>query len=280
MLAFVISAAAMSIAAALVVLLAHRWPGAGKGSPMARRELNVAVLRQQLTELDRDHLAGLLPERDYVDARALLMRRLLDDAGAPEPTAGGVSAPRRAVLGVALLLPLGAVLLYSAFGSPQSIGRHDGRHDAASASAAELQAHLRRHGDDARAWVMLGREQLVAERWTEAAHAFARATAESDKVARDAQVWCDWADAAGMAQGGSLLGEPERLIARALELDALRPCALELAGSAAIERRDFRAARDHWQRLLARLPEGSAQRAELTQALARVEQQARFALPR
>jgi cytochrome c-type biogenesis protein CcmH len=281
MSAFVAAAAAMAIAAALVVLLAPRWPSTERST---RRLLNVAVLRQQLGELDRDRAAGLLSAAEHADARALLMRRLVDDAGAeaePAPAAAASSRwpalrrPRALVLLAAALLPPAAIALYALFGSPQSIARAVD----APATADELQVHLRRHRDDARAWVMLARAHVDDERWTEAAAAFARATAASDKVARDPQVWCDWADAAGMAQG-SLVGEPQRLIERALQLDALRPCALELAGSAAIEQRDFRAARDHWQLLLKRLPAGSSQHAQLSQALARVERQARFALPR
>lgn len=281
MSAFVAAAAAMAIAAALVVLLAPRWPRTERGT---RRGLNVAVLRQQLGELDRDRAAGLLSAAEHADARALLMRRLVDDAGADDGLARGAAAstpsialrrPRALVMLAAALLPPAALALYALFGSPQSVARAVD----APASVDELQAHLRRHRDDARAWVMLARAQLEQARWSEAAAAFARATAVSDKVARDPQVWCDWADAAGMAQG-SLVGEPQRLIERALQLDALRPCALELAGSAAIELRDFRAAREHWQMLLKRLPAGSSQHAQLSQALARVERQARFALPR
>ena len=281
MSAFVAAAAAMAIAAALVVLLAPRWPRIERST---RRGLNVAVLRQQLGELDRDRAAGLLSAAEHADARASLMRRLIDDAGAEAEPARAAAAssrgpalyrPRALVMLVAALLPPLAAAIYALAGSPQSIARAVD----APATADELQAHLRRHRDDARAWVMLARAQLAQERWSEAATAFARATAASDKVARDPQVWCDWADAAGMAQG-SLVGEPQRLIERALQLDALRPCALELAGSAAIEQRDFRAARDHWQLLLKRLPAGSSQHAQLSQALARVERQARFALPR
>lgn len=283
MSAFVAAAAAMAIAAALVVLLAPRWPHIERST---RRGLNVAVLRQQLGELDRDRAAGLLSAAEHADARALLMRRLVDDAGVEteaEPARAAAASsrwpalnrPRALVLLAAALLPPAALALYALFGSPQSIARAVD----APATADELQVHLRRHRDDARAWVMLARAHVEDERWAEAASAFARATAASDKVARDPQVWCDWADAAGMAQG-SLVGEPQRLIERALQLDALRPCALELAGSAAIEQRDFRAARDHWQLLLKRLPAGSSQHAQLSQALARVERQARFALPR
>jgi cytochrome c-type biogenesis protein CcmH len=82
-----------------------------------------------------------------------------------------------------------------------------------------------------------------------------------------------------MGQGGTLAGKPRELIARALDLDANAPCALEMAGSAAVEARDFRAAQDYWSRLLKQMPADTPQHLQLATALKRIEQQAKFALP-
>ena len=70
-------------------------------------------------------------------------------------------------------------------------------------------------------------------------------------------VWCEYADALGMAQGGRLEGRPRELIERALALNPAHPKALEMAGSAAYERGDFAAAARHWKALLAQLAAGS-----------------------
>src|SRR5205807_4434111 len=58
------------------------------------------------------------------------------------------------------------------------------------------------------------------------------------------------ADALGMAQGQRLAGDPEKLIARALEIDRDNLKALALAGTAAFERKDFKAAAAYWERML------------------------------
>ena len=95
--------------------------------------------------------------------------------------------------------------------------------------------------------------------------------AVSPKVAADPGVLCDWADALGMAQGGRLTGRPAELVARALALRPAHPKALEMAGSAAYERREFALAADYWRRLLPQLADGSAPRRALEDAVARAE---------
>ncbi|HET9820979.1 MAG TPA: hypothetical protein VFQ16_04070 [Burkholderiaceae bacterium] len=141
-----------------------------------------------------------------------------------------------------------------------------------------LQRQVREHPRDGRAWALLGYAELEAARYPEAAAAFERAVEASPKVALDPAVWCAWADALGMAQGGSLDGRPSELIAQALKLQPAHPQALEMAGSAAYGRRDFRAALQYWQRLLPQLQAGTQPHEELTRAIARTERLAATSL--
>jgi cytochrome c-type biogenesis protein CcmH len=82
-----------------------------------------------------------------------------------------------------------------------------------------------------------------------------------------------------MAQGGRLAGRPRELIDKALALDAAHPRALEMAGSAAYEAGDFRAAARFWRQLLAQLAAESSEHGQLVAAIARAEQRAKFSLP-
>jgi cytochrome c-type biogenesis protein CcmH len=154
---------------------------------------------------------------------------------------------------------------------------------AAPMSAAErhalLQRLVERNPRDGRAWMLLAFSELRAERFSEAAQAIEQAVKVSRRIAADPAVWCEWADALGMAQGGTLAGRPSELIDKALALSSTHPKALEMAGSAAYERRDFRAAALHWERLLPQLPAGSQQQAELSAAIARAHRQAKTVLP-
>jgi cytochrome c-type biogenesis protein CcmH len=132
---------------------------------------------------------------------------------------------------------------------------------------------------DGRGWALQAYVELEAERYAEAAAAFEKAVAASRKVAGDAGVWCDWADALAMAQAGSLAGRPTELIARALTLRPGHPKALEMAGSAAYERRDFASAASYWRQLLPQLADGSQAQEALKAAIARAERLAAVSLP-
>ena len=142
-----------------------------------------------------------------------------------------------------------------------------------------LLKHAQANPDDGRGWALLGYAEFEAERYAAAAAAFERAVAVSRKVAADPGVWCDYADALGMAQGGSLAGKPTELVMRALELRPNHPKALEMAGSAAFERRDFAMAASYWRSLEPLLGEGSAPRQAVGAAIARAERMAGTSLP-
>jgi len=150
---------------------------------------------------------------------------------------------------------------------------------AAASARPELVRHLARNPRDGRSWVLLARLDFDADRFADAAVAYERAVAASPKVASDPAIWCEYADALGMAQGGSLAGKPRELIMRALAQEPAFPRALEMAGSAAFEAGDYAATLRYWRQLLPKLAEDSPERRELATAIARVEQRAPAAEP-
>lgn len=182
---------------------------------------------------------------------------------------------------LALLLALLALGLYLRAGSPDTqlaeVPGPRAAEAAVSAGAAaedearRLRAHLERQPRDARGWVILARLHADRDRFGEAAQAYAKALAASSRVAADPAVWCEYADALGMMQGGNLAGRPRELIGRALALDPNHPKALELAGSGEYERGDYAAALRYWRPLLAAQQAGSRAYAELAAAIARTE---------
>jgi cytochrome c-type biogenesis protein CcmH len=150
---------------------------------------------------------------------------------------------------------------------------------AAEQLRAELQQHLQRQPGDARAWVMMARMDMRAQRYGQAAAGYERALQGKSKTVGDAGLWVEFAEARGMQQGGTLAGAPRELVGKALSLDPGHPQALDLAGSAAWEAGEFALAATHWRRLLALIPEGSPRHLQLENAIQRAEQRARFALP-
>lgn len=194
-----------------------------------------------------------------------------------------VAALAVAVAGWALYVARGGVGFVAAATAPQSEAARSAEAPAdtlaGTTSHAELERHLQRHPDDARALVLIARLDMQAQRYEPAAAAFDKALKLSTKVARDPAVWVEYAEARGMLQGGTLTGPPEQLVDKALSLDAYHAQALDLAGSAAWERRDFASAAMYWKRLLSQLAPQSERHQELSAAIERAEQRARFTLP-
>ena len=151
--------------------------------------------------------------------------------------------------------------------------------DAAEApgTVQALEAHLAHTPRDGRGWMLLARMRFAADQYGAAVQAYERALEVSRKVAQDPQVWCELADALGMAQGGSLKGRPQALIDKALSLKGTHPRALEMAGSAAFENRDYARALFYWETLLGQLEPQSAERRELRSAVERLRRVAELA---
>ena len=238
--------------------------------PLLRREarpgatrdaVNVAVYRDQLRELEADLRGGTLDAGQYEKARSEIEARLLADVGGDAP-AKSPPRSRGAALALGLLVPACALAVYFAVGNPralvpgagQDLARHGVSEEQFGALVTRLAARLKENPDDAEGWAMLGRSYAVLGRFPESSEAYAQAAARNPN---DAQLLTDWADALAMAQGRSLEGEPERILARALAIDPLNVKALMLAGTAAFNRKDYRGAVRHWERILSAVPSDS-----------------------
>jgi cytochrome c-type biogenesis protein CcmH len=134
-----------------------------------------------------------------------------------------------------------------------------------------LVAHLVRNPRDARSLILLARLDFSRDRFADAADAYRRAIAVNAKAEGDPGIWCEYADALGMAQGGSLAGEPRAIVLRTLARTPGFPRALEMAGSAAFEAREFADAARYWRELATQLPEEAPPRRELLAAAARAD---------
>lgn len=283
MTAFVAAAAALLMLAMGVVAFGPRLQR--RVNDVSRAAANAEVLRQQLADLERERALGALDEAGFAQARDELQRRLMGEVGpidAPVPAVRG--SPRAVLLAVAAALPLAAGGLYVHFGQPQSINAPVVAAFGTGAAGVDgllpqLEAHVGAAPSDARTWVLLARARMQRDQFGPAAVAYASALAASAKVARDPLIWCEYADALGMAAGGRLAGRPREMIDKALALDAQHPRALEMAGSAAFEAGDFRGAVRYWQQLLAQLPADSTEYQQLAAALTRVERRVQFSLP-
>jgi len=227
-----------------------------------RDAVNVAVYRDQLRELEGDLRAGTLAADQHEKARREIEARLLADVGGGEAPAQAPRRARAAALTLGLAVPICALAVYLSVGNPRALlpqAAEGGTQHGLSAQQFEalvsrLAARLKENPEDPEGWMMLARSYAVLGRFGEASEAYAKAAA---RMPRDAQLLADYADALAMAQGRTLQGEPEKIILHALAIDPDNVKALLLAGTAAFNRSDPRAAIRHWERVLGLLPKES-----------------------
>lgn len=242
----------------LLLLLPPLLRRRGSAAELSRDAVNTAVYREQLRELAEDLAAGTLSRAGYEEACRELEHRVLEDipGTSAKPPAGGL-APKTAVA-VGVALPILAFALYFAVGNvqvmlpggtaePDAQSAHGTQVEQIRAMVDRLAQRMQQEPEDVEGWIMLGRSYSVLERFDDAARAYANAVA---RRASDANLLADYADVLAMAQGRSMLGEPEKMVQRALGVDPRNIKSLALAGTAAFERQDYAGAVRLWERIL------------------------------
>ncbi len=257
--------AAIALAFILPPLLApfsKKKEAAGRGV----KEANINVYQDQLRELEADLKYGLISSEQYEQDRDELDRRLLEDVSSSTETAStkaATSEGKGAAYALALGLPVLAVILYLQIGNPNAATQAQFPAPPAAgeftqqrieANVAGLAQRLEQNPNDVQGWTMLGRAYLTLQKYSEASRAYGKAT---ELKQDDAELWVDYAIAVAMAQGQRLEGQPLELIERALQVDPANTKALELAGNAAFESRDYQRAIGYWEKVLKGLPPNS-----------------------
>jgi len=239
--------------------------------------LNLAVFRQQTTELDADLALGKLDQSQYEAARHDLERELIHDidpngAAKPAAAAGG----RWAAPILALAVPAAAVGLYLTIGTSSIIPKIEAAGSAPSAQTAaghsparpdgspmpsldvlaqQLAERLEKNPQNAAGWLMLSRTWSTLHQSDKAMAAIQRAY----KVApRDPAVLLAYAEALAETNGRQLAGRPVELLDTLMEVEPANPNGLWLRGMAAFQADDYPGALARWEPLLALLdPAGS-----------------------
>ena len=178
-----------------------------------------------------------------------------------------IRSNRSTAYALALALPIMAVSIYLTVGDPHAIEPTAAVTQAAGmspqgieANVAALAKRLEQNPGDAEGWAMLGRSYINLERYSEASNAYAKATALKTD---DADLLIEYAFALAMTNGRQLRGQPAELIKQALQIAPENPKALELAGSAAFQAKNYNEAIAYWQKLLAK----TAPNSELAQTV-------------
>ncbi len=276
MTGFLIGAAAALLATLLLLLRPFLWQRAR--ATASHRQLNAAIYRDQMAELQRDRDAGTLADEDYAMAREELQRRVLED-GQGEEAEPVLKAPKKTLAAVALLVPIAGIALYLLLGHPEGTNPAAQRQPTArdiERMVATLAAKMEKEPGNVQGWGMLARSYKAMGRLEEATKAFEHVMTLNPA---DAQVYADYADILATQAKGNFAGKPEQLIDRALKLDPDNPEALWLAGTAAFEAGRYQQAIPLWTRLHGLLPPGSDDAKQIATALAQARAKAGAAAP-
>jgi cytochrome c-type biogenesis protein CcmH len=227
----------------------------------ARKDINIAVYRDQLKEMEADRANGLLSEAQYEAAKLELEARLAEDALARADKEMTPVASRRLGYGLAAMLPVAAFGLYFTLGNPMSLiaiaeaqasGAQQvaGGHDIMK-MIQQVEERTRTNPDDGEAWTLLAKTYAAVGHWPEALHAYEQAYRLRPDVP---SVMTGYAEALAISNNRVLKGKPMELVMKALEIDPLDMKGLELAGIAAFQDKGYAKAAFYFKHLYKQLP--------------------------
>lgn len=263
MIIFAVLLATMIVVALVILLSAFR---SREAVAVDREDLNVSIARERLAELEAARDSGELNAEDFTQARTELELGLAADL--VERGASGRRGGKALLLVLMALVPALAIGLYLQLGSPQfldAVGPGAGRIEGAAELAAgtaepasveemvvTLQARLAENPNDPDGWYMLGRSYMSLNRYPDGVTAYEKLV---ELTERHPAALVALADALAMTQEGRMAGRPAELIAESLAIEPNDPTALWLAGQAAEEQGEHKAAVEHWMKALPAMAE-------------------------
>lgn len=268
---FFFLAALLLVAAYLLFVPALR--GTIRPAASQRDKLHLLMYKQRRQELEQELAQGNIEQTAYDRLCQELDLQLL---GETAPQAGPLrrSSPGRwPVLAALLALPFLAYGLYGHLGRPDLL---DAATATATAPAPEAQAmeesrreaenprlleniqllarRLEKAPDDLQGWVLLGRSYQATKQPAKAQTAYEKALALAPD---NLDIKILYAQALAEGQNNRLQGRPAQIVAEVLKADPAFPNGLWLAGLAAAEQGDAKAALSYWEKLKAQFPADS-----------------------
>lgn len=241
-------AAAVAVALALAFVLPFLLRSQHDGRQQAaRRDINLAVYRDQMKDLNHERASGQLSEAQFLASKLELETRAAEDALAQEDSAPAPQASRRLGFALAGALPAAAIGLYVWFGNPGALTAAASASSDPSFAAApsaqdvmrmiqQLEERTRSNPTEGEAWEALATANGLLARWPEALEAYQKAY---QFLPAKPSVMSGYAEALAMTSNLVLTGRPIELVKMALGADPDNKKGLELAGIHAYQTRDF-----------------------------------------
>jgi len=268
------------LALALAILLIPLMRTVRAQQSDQRQQQNIQIAREKKrqleTQLNEAEIDQATYDSAYLDLQTSLALELERGEADSEKSRGKWMA-----IVVLLAIPVASVSLYLVFGeyriieNPQLALAAPRQQTVAAPQmsleemTAAIEQRLSDNPEDAEGWFMLGRTMMARQQYDQAVTAFQRS---SDLLVDEPGILFALADALAMQNNGNLLGEPEALVQRGLELAPRFPNGLWLAGMAAEQRQDYKAAHRYWSLLLPLIADNPASSREVQGLLATLEE--------
>lgn len=240
---------------------------------------DLAIYRDQLKELERDHATGVVSKEEAEAVRAEIGHRLIE---AEEATAKAefYFDPLRTAGMIVLTLTIGAVIVYALQGSPLLPSRP---FDATSATAdptgevakfvENQEKKLREDPDNLEGWIRLAEAYRFLGRYREASEASAHAVGLTGTDRPD--LLAVYAENLVLAENGEVTKEARRAFASVLDYDPKDLSARYYLGLADVQEENYEAALKRWQELAKDLPADHMLLTPLQTQIERLEEQLR-----
>lgn len=253
---------AVLLAAVLAALL---WGLLRKRPDAVPEGGELAVYRDQLSEVERDLERGVLAEDQAEAARLEIKRRML---AAAEADAAAASAARpvppglrgAALTAMVLIVPLGSLGLYLYLGSPGVPDLPLAQRERAAPAVADggqhemadlterLAAQLEKEPDRPEGWLLLARSYRTLENYAKAGEAFQRAL---QLTGRDPSILAEYGELLIIAHEGQVSEPALDVFLEVRDVDPTEPRARFYIGLAKAQQGDARAALQEWVDLVA-----------------------------
>jgi cytochrome c-type biogenesis protein CcmH len=221
---------------------------------------DLAVYRDQLTELEREKEAGLIPPAEADRARNEIGRRLLktDRDQVVKLSQSSSTLPQMALIATALAVPIFVLGFYALRGSPHLPGVPHAERLANAEANRDLQAliakaetHLAANPRDAAGWRALAPAYRSLGRYDLAARAYAQALTYGKP---EASLYADLGEVMVMAGQGLVSRAAADSFGSALKLDAKNAKARYFAALAMFQEGKTDTALKEWQAMLDEAP--------------------------
>lgn len=254
-------------------------------------DMNRELLNQELKNLEAEYKAGLTTKAIYEESVEDVKRRALEDLAKTKTVEEQGNGGLITMLASCAFVAAAALGLYSYLGSPSLIVFADSvqnhgimQEDGSLADTTPtydirtMRAYLAENAGDERAWTLYARLLAEAKDWPAASQAYKTAIDLNGKVAKDPEVYLEYAASLMSQETHAAYEEAYSAIESSLLLDETNANAHELAAIAALELQMWSQARSHLEFLLGRLTFDSPAYKSIAETAAYAAQQERAQL--